>query len=126
MSNRLNFSSKRLAILNTIKDADCHPGAKWVYNKLKVRYPDLSLGTVYRNIALFKEEGIIVSVGNVNGEERFDGTLSPHAHFICSECNTIYDLFNRELTAMDDILNKQGFTVEGKSVTYYGKCNKCS
>ena len=52
-----NFSSKREAIFKTIASTKSHPSAKWVYDKLKDEIPNLSLGTVYRNIALFKEQG---------------------------------------------------------------------
>lgn len=126
MNKRKNYSSKRIAILNTICNTTCHPSAKWVYSQLKDQYPDLSLGTVYRNIALFKEEGDIISVANVNGEERIDGNTNPHAHFVCTKCNCVYDIFNQELTALDNVLGDEGFEIESKSITYYGKCNKCS
>ncbi len=126
MSKRKNFSTKRMAILNTICSTDCHPSAKWVYNNLKEKYPDLSLGTVYRNISLFKEEGVVNAVANVNGEERIDGITEPHSHFICTKCGSIYDILNQELTALDSVLTDEGFHIESKSITYYGKCNKCS
>ena len=45
-----NFSRKRMAILNTLQETTLHPTADWVYARLKPRYPDLSLGTVYRNL----------------------------------------------------------------------------
>lgn len=126
MYKRKNYSSKRIAILNTIRSTNCHPSAKWVYNQLKEQYPDLSLGTVYRNIALFKDEGLINSVATVNGEERIDGITAPHAHFVCTKCGNVYDIFNQQLTALDDVLCGEGFEIESKSITYYGKCNKCS
>ena len=63
-------SKKRDAILACICGTDCHPSAEWVYTQLKPQIPDLSLGTVYRNISMFREEGTIVSVGVVNGLER--------------------------------------------------------
>ena len=61
------YSRKREAILETIRSTKCHPTAQWVYEQLKPRIPDLSLGTVYRNISLFRQEGKLVSVGVVNG-----------------------------------------------------------
>ena len=61
-----NFSSKRNAIYNVLLNTDTHPSARWVYEQLKPDFPDLSLGTVYRNISLFKNEGTIISVCNVN------------------------------------------------------------
>ncbi len=122
-----NFSPKRNAIYNAICNTDTHPSVKWVYDKLKPDIPDLSLGTVYRNIALFKEEGKINVVCNVNGEERLDGKTRPHPHFVCNGCGKIVDLRengsfadeNRELTRM-------GYTVNSRYVIYYGYCPNCS
>ena len=71
---------------------DVHPSAEWVYEKLKNDIPGLSLGTVYRNIAVFKDTGIIRSVGVYNGQERFDAVLTPHSHFICTSCFKISDI----------------------------------
>ena len=65
-------SRKRDAILACVRSTTAHPTADWVYARLKPEIPDLSLGTVYRNLAMFKREGLITSVGVVDGLERFD------------------------------------------------------
>ena len=57
MEKRENFSRKRTAILNALQETDVHPTADWVYAQLKPRYPNLSLGTVYRNLKKFCENG---------------------------------------------------------------------
>lgn len=89
---RQNFSKKREAIFRSICSTDTHPTAEWVYNQLKPEFPDLSLGTVYRNISMFKERGMVISVGTVNGQERFDGNVKPHPHFICTKCGAVIDV----------------------------------
>lgn len=83
---------KRDAILSCLRQTTEHPSADWVYVRLKPQYSDLSLGTVYRNLALFKEQGLITSLGTVNGIERFDGNTTPHVHFICTDCGRVLDL----------------------------------
>ena len=60
---RENFSRKREAILCALRDTDAHPTAEWVYRRLKPLYPDLSLGTVYRNLGRFTETGQAASLG---------------------------------------------------------------
>ena len=73
---------KRDAILTCLRQTTVHPSAEWIYAKLKPEIPDLSLGTVYRNLALFKQQGLITSLGTVNGVERtFTGK--------CKTCQTI-------------------------------------
>ena len=80
---------KRDAILNCLRNTDVHPSAEWVYEQLKAEHSDISLATVYRNLARFKERGEIISVGTVNGIERFDGNTNPHVHFICTNCSIV-------------------------------------
>ena len=68
---------KRDAILSCLRQTTEHPSADWVYAKLKPEIPDLALGTVYRNLTLFKDQGLIASLGTVGGVERFDGNVTP-------------------------------------------------
>ena len=90
--NNVRQSKKRDAMLTLLRGTTCHPSADWVYQQLKAEYPDLSLGTVYRNLNHLCGHGLIRRVGPVNGQERYDGTLSPHSHFICNRCGAILDL----------------------------------
>ena len=118
---------KRNAILSYLRSTDTHPSAEMVYSHLKQEYPDISLGTVYRNLAMFKEKGEIISVGTVNGVERFDGNTMPHVHFVCTGCEAVSDLpqiavpeeLNREVTA------QTGGTIDMCQLTFTGRCNQC-
>ena len=121
-----NYSSKREAIFKTIESTKSHPSAKWVYEQLKDEIPNLSLGTVYRNIALFKEQGKIFTVANVDGEERIDADTSDHAHFVCERCNRVYDLFSSEPSPLEKELSQNGYEIKRKNVVFYGICQKCS
>ena len=123
---RENFSNKRNAIYNALLSTTEHPSAKTVYEQLKKDYPDLSLGTVYRNITRFKEKGFVITVANVNGEERIDANTSPHAHFICNCCGGVYDVFDSKLEATADSLKEKGFLIDSSSVNFYGSCYKCN
>lgn len=119
---------KREAILNCLRRATTHPGAEWVYEQLKPEIPDLSLGTVYRNLSLFKEQGLIRSVGCVKGVERFDGDTRPHVHFICEECASVIDLTELDIP---ESLNRDaekaiGGRVDACNVTFFGICENCT
>ena len=91
-------SRKRDAILRCVRSTDCHPTAEWVFSRLKPEIPDLSLGTVYRNLAMFKEEGTILSLGVVHGLERFDRRVDPHCHLACQRCSRVLDVEDESLT----------------------------
>ena len=121
-------SRKREAILDCLRQTDVHPSAEWVYRRLKPRIPDLSLATVYRNLALFKQEGLICSLGVVQGLERFDGDTSPHVHFICTGCGRILDLPGLQLPAElgSQAVQITGGRVTGASLRFHGVCRHCA
>ena len=121
-------SRKREAILDCLRQTDVHPSAEWVYRRLKPRIPDLSLATVYRNLALFKQEGPICSLGVVQGLERFDGDTSPHVHFICTGCGRILDLPGLQLPAelASQAVQITGGQVTGASLRFHGVCRHCA
>ena len=87
MSTVRKHSHKRDAILECLRCTTSHPTAEWVYTQLKPTIPDLSLATVYRNLAMFKAEGTIDSVGVYDGLERFDFRTDPHASVILTGSN---------------------------------------
>lgn len=84
--------NKRNAILQCLKGTKSHPSAETVYKMLQADRSDISLATVYRNLTLFKQQGLIQSLGTVGGIERFDYNTLPHVHFICNCCQAIIDL----------------------------------
>jgi Fur family peroxide stress response transcriptional regulator len=113
-----------------MRSTDTHPGAQWVYDQLKPLIPGLSLGTVYRNIGLFREEGSVVSLGVVDGEERFDAVTDPHPHLVCGRCGRVLDLPGADLP---DILGGKfkilpeyfGFVIDLRKTIFYGFCKDC-
>ena len=119
---------KRDAILAYLRHTDQHPSAETVYAALKPEIPDLSLGTVYRNIALFKQQGQIISLGSVNGVERYDGNVVPHVHFVCTGCGCIRDLHRmhipEELNAAASA--EADAVVDHCHLTFHGRCRGCS
>ena len=122
MQRATRYSKKREAILAAIRGTNCHPSAEWVYQTLKPAHPDLSLGTVYRNLVFFQENGDIQSVGVVKGQERFDGVTTPHSHFICRSCGKVADLPMSRVEMPDTAALGR---TDSCSVTFYGCCNAC-
>ena len=117
-------SKKRDAILECVRSTKTHPSAEWVYAQLKPQIPDLSLGTVYRNLAMFKQEGIIGSMGVVDGMERFEGSTHPHAHFVCSHCSAVIDVDG--IDPPEELCGKvQCGSVRECVLTFTGICNQC-
>ncbi len=128
MERTIRYSKKREAILEAIQSTDLHPSADWVYQTLKPQCPDLSLGTVYRNLAFFKEQGTVCCVGVVNGQERFDATVTPHTHFICDTCGSVIDLHKIPVdSALDTKVGEQyNLSVDHHELVFHGTCQQCS
>lgn len=122
-----NYSRKREAILKAVRSTTCHPTADWVYQALKPKFPDLSLGTVYRNLTQLRKDGTIISIGNVNGQERYDGNIRPHTHFVCSHCHRVLDIpgdfVNKEQTKAE--AERLGLEVDSCDLLLHGICDKC-
>ena len=121
------FSKKRQSILECLQNTKSHPNAEWIYNQLKTQYPDLSLATVYRNLNQLKEDGLICSLGEVNGQERFDATVKPHTHAVCIKCGKVIDV---ECIPAPREFDKQvekatGFSVYTSFLQFSGICGDC-
>ncbi len=116
---------KRDAILTCLRQTKTHPTADWIYNQLKPQIPDLSLGTVYRNLSLFKEQGLVMSLGTVGGFERFDGETRPHVHFICSCCSRVMDMPDVEIPQALTASAAPFGRVESCQLNFTGICLDC-
>ena len=118
---------KRDAILDYLRKSKAHPSAETIYTDLKAEIPDLAMGTVYRNLTLFKEKGMVSSVATVSGVERFDANTDPHVHFICSNCDAVIDLNDMEIPkALSQLAAKCcGGSVDGCQLSFTGLCHEC-
>ena len=118
---------KRNAILTCLCNSKAHPSAESLFAQLKPEIPDLSMGTVYRNLTLFKKQGLAISVATVNGVERFDGNTQPHVHFICNDCDAVIDL--DELSVPQELKSLAadccGAQVQGCQLSFTGTCRDC-
>ena len=118
-------SRKRDAILNCIRQSRVHPSAEWIYAQLKPEHPDLSLGTVYRNLALFRESGEVVCVATVRGADRLDACTEPHAHFICEQCGAVLDVDVLQDDLRSDLETRYGVRVRRSELLFRGVCSAC-
>ena len=119
---------KRNAILECLRSTDQHPSAETVHEMLKAEHPDISLATVYRNLALFKKQGLIQSIGTVNGIERFDANTDPHVHFVCTGCDAVLDFPQVEVPSSlgTDAEKQTGCQINGCQLTFTGLCQSCN
>lgn len=122
----VKYSRQREAIKDYLMHTTSHPTAETIYDDLKRDDPKLSLGTVYRNLALMYSQGDVLKLSCGNDCIHYDGNTSPHYHLVCTECGNVFDI---PIESMDhiDTLAQAGFDgkVTGHQVYFLGKCKKC-
>lgn len=119
----MRYSHQRELIENILANRCDHPTAEEIYISAREIEPNISLGTVYRNLKVLADRQKVLTLETVDKKIHYDGDIRPHSHFLCNECGRIYDLMVRESVPLE--LTENGFTViEVKSV-YYGKCPEC-
>ena len=127
MAQNQKHFRKRDAILDYLRQSKAHPSAETIYTDLKPQIPDLAMGTVYRNLTLFKQQGMVSSVATVSGVERFDANTAPHVHFICTDCDAVIDL--HEMQVPESLSSAAaaccGGSVSGCQLSFTGSCQAC-
>jgi Fe2+ or Zn2+ uptake regulation protein len=119
-------SIQRDTILRVIKNTTSHPGADWVYDQVRKEIPNISLGTVYRNLRLLAQAGEIRELEIPGNASRFDGSTSKHHHLICEKCGRVFDLDEAvDLKMETRIFKKTGFKVKRQYLKFIGLCSEC-
>ena len=122
----LKYSRQRESIKEYLNSTTEHPTADTVYLHVKQEYPNISLGTVYRNLNLLADLGEAIKITTPNGGDRFDGCTDTHYHFCCTECGRVIDL---ELGSLDYVNQEASQNFDGiitnHSMLFYGTCGEC-
>lgn len=119
----MRYSKQRELITDILKCRKDHPTADMIYQSARMIEPNISLGTIYRNLKLLADEGEIITLETEDKKLHYDGDVSRHSHFICSDCGKIIDLFRPAETPKE--LREQGLEVLSEKCVYYGYCPTC-
>ena len=127
----LKYSRQRESIKQFLATTKEHPTADTVYMHVKEEFPNISLGTVYRNLKLLTELGEAIKITTPDGGDRFDGCVQPHNHFICTGCGRVLDL-DLDMKKIEKIekINQaaaENFDgiIESSNTIFFGQCNDC-
>ena len=123
----LKYSRQREAIKDYLSSVTTHPTADTVYMHIKEEFPNISLGTVYRNLSLLSDIGEIRKLTNFGSADRYDGRVAPHSHFMCTRCNRVIDMHSDSLNgileqAAAEFIHGKVFDVDA---SFYGICKEC-
>jgi Fur family ferric uptake transcriptional regulator/Fur family peroxide stress response transcriptional regulator len=116
-------TKQRNIIYEIVSSTDTHPTADWIYEKARKIIPNISLGTVYRNLNILKEEGKIVEIQD-SRQSRFDAKTDSHFHFKCEICGGLYDVEKDEVSVLTK-LEEKGYEIKDTFVILNGICYKC-
>lgn len=121
------YSSQRARVLEILKNTDTHPTADWVYETLKKEFPKLSLGTVYRNIGILIEQGLVKRIQSGSTFDRFEANTTAHYHLICEKCGKIMDFKMTEKNELEKQASLEtDFEIHGHRVDFFGLCSQCA
>lgn len=124
---KTRMTKQRKTILKVLKNTDSHPTADSIYEEVKKEIPNVSLGTIYRNLNLLAEKGKITVINYANDQSHYDGNTENHYHFRCNNCGDVFDL---ELDLLDGNVNNKvenntNFIVDNHRLEFYGLCPSC-
>jgi len=123
----LKVTSQRLAIFNFILSRKDHPTAEQIYQKLRIEYPTISLGTIYKNLHLLEELGLIQELGFNEGSVRYDPDMEAHINMVCSKCGKISDYISEHVKKLwNTVISDLKIKPSGQRIDIYYECEDCS
>lgn len=123
----MRVTQQRIALLRELLTAGEHLSAEALYERIRDRYPTMSLSTVYNALETLHELGVIGEVTGIDGPKLFDPEARPHLHMVCRDCGTVLDVFTPDAISLNTKgLKRDGFTVDDIRCTLYGTCKACS
>lgn len=126
MAKKTRMTKQRKAILKILKNTKSHPTADWIYEQVKKDIPNISLGTVYRNLNVLAEHGKINILDYGSNHSRYDGNPTHHYHFHCDKCGNVYDLeLDLDSELNQKINNETGFHAYSHRLEFSGICPEC-
>lgn len=122
----LRRSKQREAILDFLRQTSSHPTAYHIYEAVKKEIPNISLGTIYRNLRLLRDEAEIMELDLAGSLSRFDGDLRSHYHFRCEQCGRVFDVDEPvDLERNGRVAKKTSFRVSHHILEFRGLCRDC-
>jgi Fe2+ or Zn2+ uptake regulation protein len=121
-------TKQRQVILEVLRGTNTHPTADWLYQKVRERIPNVSLGTVYRNLGVLKDQEVIQELRHAGCQSRYDGNPQPHYHFFCLDCGRVDNVSIPYCAETEKSIKKamSGYDIKGHNTEFYGLCPDCT
>lgn len=122
----MKYSLQRQTILEDVLHRYDHPTAEMIYESVKKKIPNISLGTVYRNLNQLAEHGFVHKIAITRSSDRFDLNLEEHYHIHCEHCDQVFDLSHASLSEIKQKLEQDtGYLILSHDVVFHGICHDC-
>ena len=119
-------TKQKEAILEVLRSTYSHPTASWIYEQVKKTIPNISLGTVYRDLKMLARDGEILEIDFASNPSRYDDNTGNHYHFRCLKCDNIFDINEKVNLEIDRrVASNTGFKVLYHCLEFHGLCQDC-
>ena len=128
MHGKSRSSKQRDRILELLQSDRIHASAQWMYKQLHPEFPHLSLGNVYRNLNILVEHGRVNRVSLGNSSDVYEAVRSPHVHFVCDRCGTVFDIDipdSIRKQVYEYVAEHEGHLITSRSFELHGVCREC-
>ncbi len=123
----MRLTTQRQIILEELGKVTSHPTANEVYDMVRKRLPRIGLGTVYRNLELMADIGIILKLEVGGTQKRFDASIEPHYHIRCTSCSKVDDIAMEVQGQINLAAEKaSNYIILGHHVEFSGICGECA
>ncbi len=124
--NKYRMTPQRRVILEELKKTKKHPSANEVYHAVRERLPDISMGTVYRNLEILTQQGEAQKITNGGKKKRYDGNAGKHFHVKCTSCGRVDDLPGNLVDLIEKNIDINcSYKITGYNLFFYGLCPDC-
>jgi len=122
----VKMTRQRRAILEMLMSTETHPTADEVYMAVRKQLPNVSLGTIYRNLEMLCQNGLVRKLDMAGAQRRYDGDMSGHYHVRCIYCDRIGDMRIASMTFAESIkYAPKNFVIVGHNLKFLGVCSEC-
>ena len=123
----MNYSRQREEVQEQLRYHHDHPTADVIYSELREKDPNISLATVYRNLKLLAQNGMIRRLSFVSGADHFEPNTAPHYHFVCDRCGKVMDVPMQVTETLDAAASLYiSGKITGHDLVFRGICDECS
>lgn len=124
--NGVRMTPQRHAILNFLLTSMSHPTVDEIYKALEMNFPNMSVATIYNNLRVFKDAGLVRELTYGDSSSRYDANMKDHYHIICQFCGKITDFDYPSLTEIEvKAEEKTGYQIDSHRMEMYGTCPEC-